>query len=266
VSPRTASGPISPRGQRDPNLEPFQLRIVSAASATEWWKVLCRGCETVRAVRERLVKATAAKGATRLYYNGAALEENFTLDKLGLGPETIVSTGRTQSVIFGNKGREKAMNDAAVAVTPRDKCCPRPASGAAAPSAATATVPEPPRRPSAAQAAAADTKAKENARIAEANRRGKAVTAPTGVTHVRKEREGAAAVSSFLHNRSLKKNVWSERVAEAEAKEAAANTQAAKAADEPGAHLPRRCLRKIKTPTVPLDMDLFAVDVSALRT
>lgn len=195
---------ISPR-----KAEIFQLRIVSATMANVWWKVLCRACDTVQQVRERLVQGTGVKNVTRLYHNGATLPEKRTLGSLCITEATILATGRTQSVVFGNRSREKVINDAAVSMTPRGGCCDNV-------DAATNVAEHSGQRPPVA--------------------RGRGTF-------------GKQAVKSFRDGLSIRQ----ERAARLTL--AGATESVRPQSPRWPAHIP--CRKGVKTPNVPLDMDLF---------
>jgi hypothetical protein len=240
---------------------PFQLRVVSSASASVWWKVLCRGNETVRTVRERLANGPGVKDSARLYHNGAALDENATLEDLAIDVDTIVSTGRTQSVVFGLASRERIVSEAVLTESEATLCCDR------------ALPPKPvTRKPKAAPKStvvkgvtfrAPHAISLASGSVASSRPRSPISSADVVRGAVADMKVQHGAITGFLASRQMAAATSAghrSSVASVPPKATQMPRQVAATTLSPAAELhPRYRERRLKTPTVPLDMDLFVV-------
>ena len=85
----------------------FQLFVVSGSDDRLWWKISCAMHETVATVRQRLIKGSGVF-CPSLFHNGHELPERRTLEEIGINEFSVLSTGRSASIIYGKKAQRAA--------------------------------------------------------------------------------------------------------------------------------------------------------------
>jgi hypothetical protein len=81
----------------------IQVKIFSEDNENLWWSVGCSEDEKVGVVKKRLI-AGSGRYVARLFHMGVLLDDKRTLRQCGVNEKTILSTGRSASIIRGKTG------------------------------------------------------------------------------------------------------------------------------------------------------------------
>jgi len=103
----------------------FQLRIMSEDNPRLWWNVRCLGLhEPVKVIKHRLIRWTG-RWVSKLYYCGRLLQDDMTLQSLGINEGSVLSTGCGQSILSGRRQqRQKHTADTAHPPSPHTNAQP----------------------------------------------------------------------------------------------------------------------------------------------
>ena len=264
----------------------FQLTVFSEDDERLWWCVACSDNEKVGVVKKRLISG-CGRYISRLFYMGNVLDDKRTLRQCGINGDSILSTGRSASILRGKSGSrgtpdwspKQQHNQLDGSSLKKSSPTRRPQSSDAAPrkqqqeqsdggQLLTATV--------ATKVSSVTFHSSSN--VARGRVAASAVTYPHSALRSESAKKGNDGENSALHytlSREEEKLVLEHKIKELEAKLAAGTRQersgaetsvsaSSSSADQSGAGVKRWPFRPfragLRTPSLPLDVDMFAKD------